>query len=125
MSLDNTQTFANAYDSIRQAIGMDGPLKLVALVPGTGSTKGYQPILEVTAGWKAKRVTQRATGQQFFEIKIADVSRAVADAVRQYSLSHVLLGSLYYKVSGVDQPTTATRKWLIRCYPTGERKPQS
>lgn len=122
MSNDFTKDFAGAYDDVRKEIGMAGPLKLVALVSGTGAGKGYQPVLRVESGWKAKRVTQRATGQPFFEIKIADVQNVVAAAVRANSVSHALINALYYKVVGIDEPTTATRKWLIRCHPTGERK---
>ena len=121
MSVDLTRNFASAYDQIRKAVGMDGPLKLIILVPGSGAGKGYQPILTVTTGWKAKRVTKRATGQQVFEIKIADVENVIPDIVRLHRVTHVLVGSLYYKQSGVDEPTTATRKWLFRCHPTGER----
>jgi hypothetical protein len=116
---DLTRDYARAYDSVREAIGMQGPLKLIALASGT---TGYAPVLTVAAGWKAKRVTRHALGQEFFEIKIADIDSVVESVVKTQSPTHVLIGELYYKVSGVEAPKTVTRKWLIRCSPTGERK---
>lgn len=123
MGYDLTEDYATAYDSVREAIGMDGPLQIIALNSGaTGSTPAYAAVLTVASGWKAKRVTRQALGAEFFEIKIADVANVLPAVVNTQAPSHVKINTLYYQVVGVEAPKTATRKWLIRCQPTGESK---
>lgn len=121
MGLDLTNVLSNIYRVKRNVLGISGDLKLIALK--TGST-GYDPVLTVSDDeWFGKRVTRRALGRMFFEIKIADKSGNVATTVRQKRPSHVLVGNLYYKVVGLEEPVQDTKKYLIRCEPTGEKKP--
>lgn len=124
MANDSTKDFAEAYDEVRKEIGMPGPLQLFALNAGaTGSDPGYVSVLTIESGWKAKRTTNFALGQEFFEIKIADVETALPEIVNTKSPSHALIGDRYYQITDIREPKTATRKWLIRCAPTGETKP--
>ena len=114
---DFSRVYTKAFNAERRVLGPEGDLGVVT----HSTTAGYETAQTVITGWKAKRTSKDAAGEEFMRVDIADQSGLAT--LFKGSPSHLLIGGLYYKVKGIEKPFTATDSWLIRCAPTGEKKP--
>jgi hypothetical protein len=115
------EAYVEAFDAEREAIGPDGNLEILKRSVAPVTTP-YTVAATISSGWKGKRVTEHATGQEFFEVKMVETSEDLTALFRD-RVSYLKIDQYYYKFSGVQEPRRATDVWVVRCSPTGERKP--
>lgn len=116
MSVDRTNLKFRLFDRQRKRFGTDNDLELITFIP----TTGYATFDAISKGWFGKKVTSAALGAEFFEVRIAENGTDLSPTFRE-RITHLKIGSYYYKVSGVDNPKQIPKVWVIRCNPTGER----
>src|SRR6267142_1871706 len=108
--LNLTQTYARLLDTKRRVKRGDSEvLKLVRLKPGKAiDGGGYATLKTIASGWNAKRVTRKALGGQFFEVKIADVDGSIRTLLEKgisgQIPTHVQINDRVYEKVGVDDP---------------------
>jgi hypothetical protein len=120
--LDLTTVYAQSFDVKRQLAGkLDSVCNLVRLKPAIGDDAGgYAKVGTLSQGWNSRRVTRKALGQEFFEVKFADVANTLTALVDTTVPTHVHIDGLMFEISAIARPVKATRVWLFRCQPTGE-----
>jgi hypothetical protein len=118
MPFDRTRLRARLYDRQRARQGYSADLGLVTY---DGET-GYGTPTTLTEGWNPERTTDQPTGEQFFDIYVAETAGDLTDTFA--NVTAVTIDGLYYKIKGgIVPPTGGTRVWNLRCEPTGTEAP--
>ena len=121
-AIDLTTVYAQAFDTKRQlSYGLSQVCNLVRLKPAIDDDPGgYAKVGTLATGWSARRITRKALGREFFEVKYADVPNTLNALVDAEAPTHVHIDNRMYEIESIAKPVKATRVWLFRCSPTGE-----
>lgn len=120
MTVDRTRLTSRMFDRRRARLGLGDDLEIIK----SNLATGYETAATISSGWFGQKVSDNAIGEEFFEVRIADDSALDLAELFRDKVSHLKVGEYYYKFSGVEQPRqVAVRVWLVRCSPTGERRP--
>ena len=117
-----TERKRRQFDRERARRGQPDALPLIKY-DGETPPLGYITLQTITGGWYGAPDTLKPTGENIFQVRIAEQDGQNLDGVFGDQLSHLKIGDLFYSFRDAGAPTTATRVWTIICAATGESAP--